>query len=287
MKKLIIGIATIVVLTGGYAGAKVYASQIAEKKIEKAVTKASKYAQINYENVSVNLLNQGVHISDVVVAPVNSKEKFYINEIIVHNFDKKSDIPILVDISLNGIKLDLKKLGNDLKEINELGYKDQLSLNFAIKFNYDDQQKKLNLEKLTVGADEVGDIAISFQLGNFNLDSKPLIAAIMNPQLALHSAKITYHDDSLTERLFKVAAKEDNMSVEDFKKRRIEKIQQQIDKEDDPFTKSALQEVIVFINNPKSFSISATPEKPLPLGNIMMINEPKDAVKLLNIKIKS
>jgi hypothetical protein len=38
---------------------------------------------------------------------------------------------------------------------------------------------------------------------------------------------------------------------------------------------------------PKEFSISAAPEKPLPLGRIMRVKDPKDLVKLLNIRIQS
>ncbi len=287
MKKLILGLGAAVVLTGSYAGATIYSSQIAEEKIKEAVADASKYAKIGYEDVRVDLLNQNIHISDIVITPVDSEETFYINELVINDYDKKTDVATLANFSINGIKLDLTKHRDKTEKITELGYQGQLLLNVAVDFNYNMQTKALDLKNFTLGIDDMGDITINFKLHELNLKSGTVFGALMNPKFSLQNAEIRYHDDSLAERLFKLAAKKENVSVETYKKLGIEKIQQLVDAEQDTFTKTALEQIIVFIEKPKSFSVSASPESPFLLGRLMMIKNPKDLIKQLNVKIKS
>ena len=287
MKKRIIGLGAVVVLVGSYAGASVYVSQEAEKAIEKAVKEVSEYAEIRYENVWVDLLSQKTYLSGIVITSVESQEKLEVDQIIIKNFDKQTDIATMANFSINGIKLDLNKHPNKTQKITELGYQGELLLNMAVNFNYDFQKKALNLKDLTLGIDNVGDISLNFQLNGLNLEPNSIFGMLMNPQLSLQNASIRYQDNSLAERLFKQAAKKEHLSIETYKKLGIESLQKLVDVEQDAFTKTALQQIIVFIDNPNSFSISVSPEKPFPLGGFMMIKEPKDLIKQLNIKIDS
>ena len=286
MKKRIIGLGVAVVLAGSYAGASVYVSHEAEKAVEKAVKEVSKYAEIRYENVWVDLLSQKTYLSDIVITSVESQEKLHVDQIIIKNFDKQTDIAIMADFSINGIKLDLNKHPDKTQKITELGYKGELLLNMAVNFDYDSQKKALNLKDFTLGIDNVGDISINFQLNGLNLESNSIFGMLMNPELSLQNASIRYQDHSLAERLFKRAAAKEKVSIETYKKVGIQNLQQLLDEEQDVFTKTALQQIIVFIENPHSFSMSASPEKPFPLGGFMMIKAPKDLIKQLNIKIE-
>jgi len=287
-KKQIIGIISAVVLIAVYAGIKIYASNTAKEKIDKTIVGVASYADIDYGDVSVDLLGLAVHVSDVVVSPTDFKEKIYINEIVVHEVDGKSDIPTSLNVSLNGIKLNVGQLGDDAKKIKDLGYDNDILLNLAIDYNYDREKKELNLKKLSVGADEVGDIEIGIQLGNIDLNPEKIIAILFTyPTITLHKATISYSDDSLAERLFKLTAKENKISVEKVKSMAIENFEKNIAKEEDDFSKKTLGEVISFIKDPEVFSISITPEKPFPLGRLTHITNPKDFIKLLKIKIES
>ena len=287
-KKQITGIGIAVVVIAIYMGVKMYASNVAEVKVNEAIAKAANFADIDYKNVSVDLLGMDVRISDILVAPVDAKEKIKIDEIVIHDIDDKTDIPTFLSISCNGIELNIKDLGEDAKKLRELGYNDKMMINLTAKYTYDKEKKELDIKEIGIGADNVGEIGVSFRLGNINLEPEEMLGLLFTfPQVIFHEAKIQYEDDSLAERLMKLGAQEEQTSVKDFKKSLLQEISKEIEKEKDDFTKKALSEIKEFLEDPEEFSISASPSKPYPFGRIMRVDDPKDIVKLLNIKIKS
>ena len=287
-KKQITGIGIAVVLIAIYAGIKMYASNVAEGKVNEAIAKAANFADIDYKKVSVDLLGMDVRISDIIVSPADSKEKLKIDEIVIHDIDDKADIPTFLSMSCNGIELNMEELGEDAKQLRELGYNDKMMINLNVNYAYNKEKKEIDIKKIGIGADEAGEINISFRLGNISLEPEKIAGLLFTfRQVLFHEAKIEYDDDSLAERLMKLGAKEQQLTLEDFKKSLIKNVETEIAKEKDDFAKKALIEIKKFLKNPEEFSISASPSKPYPFGRIMRTNDPKDVIKLLNIHIKS
>ena len=85
----------------------------------------------------------------------------------------------------------------------------------------------------------------------------------------------------------KLGAQKGQTNVKDFKKSLLQKLEKEIKKEKDDFTKKALVEVKEFLEDPEEFSILASPSKPYPIDRIMRVEDPKDVISLLNIQIKS
>jgi hypothetical protein len=282
------GISVAVVLIAFYMGVKMYASNAAEVKVNEAIAEIAKFADIDYEKVSVDLLGMDVRISDIIVSSADSKEKLKIDEIVIHDIDNKSDIPTFLSMSCNGIAINIKDLGGEAKELRRLGYNDKMMVNLIAEYAYDKKKKGIDIKKIGMGAVEVGEISIGFRLGNISLDPEEITGLFFNyPEIIFHEAKIEYKDDSLVARLIKFGAEEQQVNVKGFKKSLIQDVENEIKKEKDDFTKKTLSEIKEFLEGSDEFSISASPSKPLPLGRIMRINEPKDIIKLLNIQIKS
>jgi len=287
-KKQITGIGIAVLLIAIYFGVKMYASNVAEDKVNEAIAKAANFADIDYKKVSVNLLGLDLRVSDILVSPAGSKEKIKIDEIIIYDIDDKADIPTFLSMSCNGIELNIKDLGEKAKELRKLGYNDKMKVNLNVEYTYDKEKNELDIKKLGMGADEAGEISVSFRLGNINLVPEEIAGLLFTfPQVVFHEAKIQYVDDSLVERLMKVGAEKTQTNVNDFKEALIQEVEKEIEKEKDDFTKKALNEIKEFLEDPEEFSISASPSKPRPLGRIMRVDDPKDLIKLLNIQIKS
>ena len=287
-KKQITSIGIAVVLIAIYLGVRMYASNVAEGQVNEAIAKAANFADIDYKKVSVDLPGMDVRISDILVSPANAKEKIKIDEIIIHDLDNKSDIPAFLSMSCNGIELNIKDLGENTKELKALGYNDKMMINLNADYTYDKEKKELDIKKIGIGADEAGEISVGFRLGNINLKPEEIAILLFTfPQVIFHEAKIKYEDNSLAERLMKLGAQKEQTSVENFKKSLMQKVEKEIEKEKDDFTKKALNEIKKFLEDPKEFSISASPSKPQPLGRIMRVDDPKDVINLLNIQIKS
>lgn len=287
-KKQITGIGIAVVLIAIFIGIKMYAANVAEAKVNEVIAKAANFADIDYKNVSVDLIGMDVRVSDILVSPADAKEKIKIDELVIYDIDDKSDIPSFLSIACNGIELNMDELGEDAKQLRELGYNDKMMVNLNVNYAYDKEKKEIDIKKIGVGADEAGEINVSFHLGNISLELEEIAGLLFTfPQVIFHKAKIEYDDDSLAERLMKLGAQEQQISIEDFKKSLIENVDKEIAKEKDNFTKKALSEIKAFLEDPEKFSISASPEKPYPFGRIMRTDDPKDVIKLLNIQIKS
>lgn len=287
-KKQITGIGIFVVLITIYTGVKMYASNVAEGNVNEAIAKAANFADIDYKKVSVDLLGMDVRISDILVSPTDSKKKLKIDEIVIHDIDDKADIPAFLSMSCNGIELNMDELGEDVKQLRELGYNDKMMVSLNVNYAYSKEKKEIDIKKIGIGADEAGKINISFRLGNISLEPDEIAGLLFTfPQIIFHEAKIEYDDDSLADRLMKFGAKEQQVALEDFKKSLIKNFETEIAKEKDNFTKKALSEIKAFLEDPEEFSISASPSKPCPFGRIMRTDDPKDVVKLLNIHIKS
>ena len=82
-KPQVIGLGAAIIIGFAYVGAKMYASSIAEEKIDMAIANLVNYVDVDYRNVSVDLLGFDVHVSDIVISPVSSEEKINIDEIVV------------------------------------------------------------------------------------------------------------------------------------------------------------------------------------------------------------
>lgn len=291
-KKQIIGIGIVVVLIAIYSGIKIYASNIAEEKVNEAIAKVAIFADIDYKKVSVDLISMDVRISDILVLPANAQKKIKIDEIIIYDIegkiDDKTDIPAFLSMSFNGIELNIKDFGHDAKGLKALGYNDKIIINLNADYAYDKEKKELDIKNIGIGADDAGEINVSLRLDNINLEPKEIISLIFTfPQVVFSKAKIKYEDDSLAKRLMTLGAQKNRTNPEDFKKILIQNVEKEIKMEKDAFIKKALVEIKKFLEDPEKISISANPSKPYPLGRIMRINDPKDIIKLLNIQIKS
>ena len=284
----VLGIAIIIAIIAVYAGAKIYVTKLAKAEVDVAITQTSDTTEITYDKVSVDLLGMEVHISDITVSPINSEEKLKISEIIIHDFDKKSEMPSFFSFSCNGIEINIKEAGEEADKFRALGYKDTMLANISADYAYDKEKKELKIKNIGIGAEEAGHIMISFHLGNISLEQEAIQALLFTfPSLVLHEAEITYKDDSLIERIMTLEAQKTQTTLEEFKKSLIEEIAKEIDNEKDDSAKKALSEVKGFFENPKEISLTATPSEPIPLGALMNLEDPKELIKLLNIKIKS
>jgi hypothetical protein len=287
-KKQITGIGIAVALIALYWGAQMYASNVAEGKVNEAIANAADFADIDYKKVSFNLLRRDVRISDILISPAHEKGRIRIGEIIIRDIDDRAKIPAFLSMSCNGIELNLEDLGKTARKIRELGYTEKLMVNLNINYLYDQEKKELDLKQLGLGADDAGEITISFHLSNLNFDREKIAQLLFTlPQVIFHEAKITYEDDSLSERLMKLGAKDHQTNEHDFKRSLIQKVEKEIEKEKDDFTKKSLSEIKTFLEDPKGFSISASPTKALPIIRILQVDNPKDVIKLLNVQIQS
>lgn len=275
-----------VVLIAVYFGIKIYVTNNVEKEVQKVTEGFADYAKVDYKNVRVDLLSRAVHVTDVVVS--HKTDKIHIQDIVVYEFEEKSDMPVRLDVSLNGVKVDMAKMDKKDETMKELGYDKHLLFDFSVKYQYDGEKKELIYEKIGLRADDVGYLEFRVHLGNIDLHPERAMRLLFAyPQITLNGAKVSYSDDSFAKRVFELAAKKTGVSVEKVKDKMIHDMNKGLGETKDAFTVKASKEVERFIRNPKMISISISPREPFAFGRFMRSKSPQDMIHMLNLEIKS
>lgn len=277
----VITITIVLVLIAVYFGAKLYVEKAAKTRIDNAIAKLGGAINIDYEDISADLLRLNLHIEGVSVSQAGQKKKVYITDIVIYDIDSGSGIPSYLNLEINGIRGDVGDLGG----LGELGY-NTIEGDIKLDYRYDGEKKEFQLNKFRCSAAEMGAIETSFHLGNVHIEQKNILALLFGyPQILLHQATLNYKDNSLVPRLLESGAKKNGKGLKDFKLEIIQKIDHMISKEGDEFSAEILRAIRGFIDDPKKIGISVSPQKPVPIGLIQGLKDFQSIGKLLNLKI--
>lgn len=270
-----------------YTGVSIYTSKAAEARIDDLIAEVDDTVIIKYERAKVNLLGADLTIRDITVAPVEAPEEAIgIDKIIVREFDEKSDFPTVVDASIQGIQLNPEQAGSAMLAplLLQAGLNDSLALNLDTRYTYDESSREMTVEEFRLGAEDLGYLKVTFQLGNFDPN------ASTGEALTLKTAEIVYQDRSFVDNLLASMASQTNQDVKAFKTQLTSGIAQNAQffvSTDNPIAMMAIEEATEFIENPKGFTISATPQEPLLVSDLAAATDPQAWMNMLNLEIKA
>jgi len=291
MNKKVLAVAGVVGgAIGLFIGADFLASQVAAKEVDKAIDNVSEFVDIDYKKVDASLFGGGTKVKDITISPNGGGEAYSVKEVVVYNYDATAeDVPTEIDMAINGMALKLSDMGEQGTALKDFGYGEELSVNFATKYEYEENEKTIRLEKFEVGADEVGDLDVSLHVSNVSLD--PASIALMPFSLfgmTFHEAEIRYDDDSLVKRMFETAAAAEGISVEELKQEAIKGLEADLANGEEGLSADLVKEMKAFINNPEAFSITFSPAEPITLTQLMEAGgDPNTIVELLNVQFES
>lgn len=273
-----------------FAGADFFANKAAAKEVDKAIAGVSQFVDIDYRKVDASLLGGGTKVKGITIAPAGSGEQYSVDELVVYDYEKtEGDVPSEIDMAVKGMSLNLAEMGEQGESLKKFGYGNELSVNFATQYEYAEDEQAIRLKKFEVGADDVGDLDMSIHISNVSLDP----AAIANMPFSLfgmtfHEAEIKYDDDSLVERMFETAAAAEGKSVDDLKKEAIADLEADLASGEEGLDRELVDEMKNFINNPKKFSITFSPDQPVTFSQFMETGgDSKAIVELLNVRFES
>ena len=286
-KKIWVGVGAVGAIALAVGG-KALISRAAAKELDKAIADVSEYVDVDYRKVEVSLLGRGTTVKDVVITPVASGNAIRVNEMTLYKYEDQDEIPTYLNMAVRGIELDQTALGENAEMFSDLGYGKELLANFATEYRYEADDRTVELKRLKLGADKVGDMEMTLELGNITLDQATMNAlpfSLFGAQF--EGAKITYEDSSFIERLFETTAKEEGVSVKEVKEEAIAGLEEEIASSENPLSPEFVKEMKDFINDPDSFSITFDPEQPVPMSALITIGGPEDLVELLNVRFES
>ena len=196
---------------------------------------------------------------------------------------------------------------DEYKWIKDLGY-DKLSGSLNFHANWDFNSGKFVADHNEITIDNAGKLEFSINLDGITEDlinnvykiqnakqqktdddnAKTLILLGIVQQLKVGNINLRYEDNSLVNRILDYYAKQNSVTRDDFIKQILESLPLMGAKIDDPeFIKSTSEQIENFLYNPKSLSISATPEAavPLPIAYMAAVTSGAKFIDLFKIKV--
>ena len=200
---------------------------------------------------------------------------------------------------------------DEYKWIKDLGY-DKLSGSLNFHANWDFNSGKFVADHNEITIDNAGKLEFSINLDGITEDlinnvykiqnakqqktsnqtdddnAKTLILLGIAQQLKVGNINLRYEDNSLVNRILDYYAKQNSVTRDDFIKQILESLPLMGAKIDDPeFIKSTSEQIENFLYNPKSLSISATPEAavPLPIAYMAAVTSGAKFIDLFKIKV--
>lgn len=290
MKNPLIIVAGLTALAGAaWFGATAYANNLARQQIDQELLDARDLADIQYDDVQVDLLTRSVSLKHVSIAPANGGEPVLIEELILDEFDQSSDIPSFLSAKILGAQVNAASLGELGDRIRELGYPETLSLNSDISYRYDDLGRELDINNLSLSADDAGTLNARLKLGNIQLgtDEMAFFRLIFGyPNLLVHGAELTFTDRSLVERIMQQRGKAEGLTGDQATNKTLAALDVEIANTKDPLGKEILSQFRRFIASPDTFSVTVQPEQPLKIRDIPRSADPVDIARMLNLQVK-
>jgi len=279
-----VGIGGVVAL---FLGGNAIASRIAAKQVDQAIADVSEFVEIDYRKVDQSLLGRGTTVKDVVITPVLSGDSIAVDEVVLYDFKQKNDVPTYMKFAVNGLSLTEESMETS-ELFTDLGYEGEVAANFETEYEYEEDGQMMRLKKFEVGAKNVGDIEMNFQFSNISLDEEAIASLPFSLFGAeFHNARISYKDDSFIERVFETTAAAEGISVEEAKESAIADLEADFQTGESGLPEEFVSEMKAFIQDPDRFTITFSPDEPVPMSSFLGVEGPEAVIELLNVKFES
>ncbi len=323
MKKLVIGVVVGLVILVGLigVGAKIAINRMVESQVDQALLDLPEGTDVEYGSADVSLLTQKLRFEDVSYAQEGSDQPIHIDEIIIHDVDDAwrdrlaaegaeafrngGDMPRSLDLEMIGIEITEEMLTtqtNDAPDLAAFGYEMPMSANMAFKYDYNESDKMVKVDKMTVSLDDAFALDVDLHIGGLDLQEManlgesnmedPMQALGLLTAIELHSFNFTFTDNSLIERVLTAQAKEEGRTVEEIRNEALASLDEGLVGETDERALAMAAEMRDFIEDPDAITIGINPASPLTFNDLMPFmlgGEPSasDVANLFNLTVDS
>lgn len=287
-KKARIAVSVVLFLVVAYLGLSFYATDAARARIDASIKKWPPNTFV-YKDVSHNLFSGQTVIAGVSILPPGGVTTTRIDRIVIRRLSDDAPNPTSLAVDIQGMTIDPAALGSaDAARFTALGYTGPLSCDLGIDYEYAKDKRELALNAVTLSIKDVCALRLSLTLGNLDFDPNQAAKLLFTyPSILLARAELVYTDASLMDRVLKQEAAKKGVDVATLKKTMIDDADAALLKGKNPPSAEITAALKQFIENPRQLSISLTPARPVPLGDIGRAGSPEAVAKLLNLQVKS
>jgi hypothetical protein len=273
----------VLVAVGGYLGHHYYLDNEVKKYIDNKISEIneSPNKKITHGEYGYGFNNK-MFIKDMVIE--NSGETIDVGDIYISNLDLNHEIPYHVNFELENFKLPLEKAENlsysqkkMVKALNTIN-KDGTVANISFGYNYEPSNNHSFDTNYKFELENTGDIQLSFSMSDFNLEAmsedpameklqdnpNPMMGMmILQKQLQTLKVKninVSLNNGEFLDAMFKIEAEKKKLSVADFEKELLSKMDKELSKSESIKQKEFITTIKSFISDKNGLSLDVTPE---------------------------
>jgi hypothetical protein len=224
----------------------------------------------------------------------DSAEEIQLQMIHVRRFRPGDRLPQALDATIDGFQIDRHQpLMAPLRQnLQDLGYH-SLTGNLQIRLERRGEDKmawKIDLALRIVGA---GTMALSMQLNKVNANgvaialATPLNWLMVLPPVEWVQGIVTYEDDGLWDRILIDAARKQGRRPQQIRDALLQNLHMRLQTEKDPVVQAVWQSLLTFCRHPGRITVQTRLPQPMPLGQLLWVRQPRDAIRVLAIESKA
>ena len=292
-KKRVIGAALVLLMGGTYIGIQYYVDRSATNEINRELDKISTFAEIQYENLNVDLFKNRIRLENIRLSPKFFDDKIIIDDVTLHQRDTESETAENIHVQINGIRIDPTHPGGFLKPlIRDAGYED-IGIDLECSGSYDAEKQILEIIHLKARADGLAEAELRLRLENINLDqiqtvpNNLLVLITMVSGVSIAGAELNYKDDSLLNKIYESEARRKGQTVETYVQTLTGRIKDMLQDETDPQTRHILKTLDGFLLAPDTINILIKPKRPVSVFSLYWVRKPSRLLKILGVEVKT
>ncbi|MFH0995468.1 MAG: hypothetical protein V1844_08240 [Pseudomonadota bacterium] len=282
----------LVLCAGTSLGLKFYIEKDAQDRIRDWANQTGRISEISYQSLDLGFFSKTIQANRVSIRIKDVNSPVAIDRLILHSFDIKNEIPSFMHVEIQGIHIspDNSLMKGMSPVLAQLGYTD-ISADMEYAYIYEPIKKDLEIQYLRVSISDMGKVEISARINNLDLAAlkavpdNPLSLIALVPAVAISGMMLDYQDNSLTQRLIGLGARQSGQRTEDFTAAITGQLNSEILKQSQPAVRDMLLAFQKFIVNPGHIQVKVSPDRPAPLLTLLMENDPNERIRVLNISV--
>ena len=264
-------------------GVKLYADQLAGKKLKSVAAKMFPKADVSWKDIDVRFLSPDLVVQSL---SLNLKDGRHakIDRIIIDDFSVNPKQPNSAIVRVRGLcfPVDEANFGNRAPGIREFGYQ-TINTDLDLDISYNPEGHSLSINSLGLTTSDIGEIWLRLVLDHF---SPKQLKNMEMESLVIREARLEYHDRSILKKMTLLARQNEKTFI-DFLIHDIEQDITQARKESNEPVARSNTELKSFLEDPQKLSVKMKLLKPVSLDHILTSTKISDLMGLIDYRFST
>ncbi|MGD8367869.1 MAG: hypothetical protein PVG78_09515 [Desulfobacterales bacterium] len=251
-------------------------------------------ASIDVGGVHTDLFGGGIQLEQLTVRLASGKEPIRIASAEILDADRRHPVPRWMHVALHGIELHPAIHLPEVSALIPSGVAPEpLIVNLEAVYRYRADSRQLDLQRLFLGSEKLGEISIAGRFDNLDLERTmkgpvqfaEMIGAVTGARI--RDAAFTYQDHDLVRETIRRRAQRRGMPPERYARLLVKMLRLRGEGEPKGLLDRTLAPLAEFLSDPDTLRISVHPPQPVPFGWLLWVRDPKRLIELLGLRIEA